>query len=363
MPRLPSPELTTSVYEHFAPYVRRTLSQLGVRDADLGDLCHEVFLVVHAKSEALEDVAHFDLWLREICRRVSAGYRRRASQRLELLSADPVGAEAEEPAGDPLLARGEEELVRQALAALDEESRDLLALHDVGEMSLSELARLTLHDRKTVRKRLELARRRLATLMRNAEGPASGRRSSTPPVDRAMPLDRNAVKPLAGMQVLSVTPDVVIGWYGNIAITVWPGVASTQALDELLDWCPHMINACGGGLGYLAVLEATTSPPPLAARGKIVEALDKFGPYVVKYATALLGGSAWIAQPIMSGLMVLARPRFPMRFFKSVDTAAEWLGDDCARGPHGALTQGDLSAAAEYLRGLARTQAAQATTG
>jgi RNA polymerase sigma-70 factor (ECF subfamily) len=361
--RVPSPELTASVYQHFAPFVRRTLSQLGVRDADLPDLCHEVFLVVHAKSASLGDIDYYDLWLREICRRVSAGYRRRSSRRLESLSAEPPVLEADGPPIDLLVTRDEEDLVRDALAALDEESRELLALHDVGELSLSELSRLTLHDRKTVRKRLQLARRRLATLMRHAEGPTGHRPASEASTSHAMPLRADAVKPLGGLQVLTATRDLVIGWHGNVAITVWTGVASADALEELIDWGSHMINACGGRLGYLALVEATVRPPPLAARRKIVEALDLFGPYVVKYATALLGGGAWIAQPIMSGLMVLARPRFPMRFFKSVEAGAAWLAEDCGRGPSGALTAAELTAASEYLRGVARAHATHATAG
>ena len=36
-----------STYARFAPYVQRHLARFGVRDADLPDLCHEVFLIVH----------------------------------------------------------------------------------------------------------------------------------------------------------------------------------------------------------------------------------------------------------------------------------------------------------------------------
>jgi len=43
------------------------------------------------------------------------------------------------------------------------------------------------------------------------------------------------------------------------------------------------------------VVEASVRPPPLAARQKIVESLDIMGPSVLGYATALLGGMAWIA--------------------------------------------------------------------
>ena len=68
--------------------VRRQLAGLGVRDADLPDLCQEVFLVVHGKGDVLPAVDRVDLWLREICRRVAAGYRRRAGHRLEVLGCD-----------------------------------------------------------------------------------------------------------------------------------------------------------------------------------------------------------------------------------------------------------------------------------
>ena len=64
---------------------------------------------------------------------------------------------------------------------LDDESRDLLALHDVGEMPLSQLAKLVEHDRKTVRTRLARARRRLShwlggTARRGRAAPREARR-------------------------------------------------------------------------------------------------------------------------------------------------------------------------------------------
>ena len=77
-----------STYARFAPYVQRHLARFGVRDADLPDLCHEVFLVVHGKRQQLPAVGRVDLWLREICRRVAAGYRRRAGHQLEVLGCD-----------------------------------------------------------------------------------------------------------------------------------------------------------------------------------------------------------------------------------------------------------------------------------
>ena len=164
-------EITAIAYEHFAPYVRGKLAELGVRDADLPDLCHEVFLIVHDKVGMVPDVDRVDLWLREICRRVAAGYRRRFGNKLEILGRDletRIDRRRSRRArrGQRRRTRREQlALVRRALNRLDEESRDLLALHDVGELPLTELARLVDHDRKTVRKRLLTARRRVSRLV------------------------------------------------------------------------------------------------------------------------------------------------------------------------------------------------------
>src|SRR5436309_6819545 len=134
-----------SAYARFAPYVRRRLADLGVRDADLPDLCHEVFVVVQDKRALLPAVDRLDLWLREICRRIAAGYRRRAGNRLEVLGCDAdegadVHAGVGNDAGDDSDVGGKVAFLRRALNHLDDESRDLLALHDGGEMALSELA-------------------------------------------------------------------------------------------------------------------------------------------------------------------------------------------------------------------------------
>ena len=158
MPQRRMNEITAIAYEHFAPYVRGKLARLGVRDADLPDLCHEVFLIVHDKVGIVPDVDRVDLWLREICRRVAAGYRRRFGNKLEVLGRDldseaPAGFIDTPDAGVGTERREQLALVRKALNRLDDESRDLLALHDVGELPLTELARLVDHDRKTVRGR------------------------------------------------------------------------------------------------------------------------------------------------------------------------------------------------------------------
>ncbi len=366
MPLTGMSEITAIAYEHFAPYVRGKLAKLGVRDADLPDLCHEVFLIVHDKVGMVPDVDRVDLWLREICRRVAAGYRRRCGNKLEILGRD-LETESTDRAHDAPDAgsgaeRGEQlALVRRALNRLDDESRDLLALHDVGELPLTELARLVDHDRKTVRKRLLTARRRVSRLVSQDEpGVAPIAYGETPRITppQSPLMQVQAAKGRANgctadeLEVVYATDDRKVGVIGNVAIATWRR-ATPEIIDGVVQIAPRTVERCGGELVYLALIEPGFEPPSLAARQRIVEALEIVGPYVSAFALAPLGDGASISQAIVSGMMLLARPRFPMRSFTSIEPAANWLCGTYARGTHGGpLTPGELGAAAQQLLAL-----------
>jgi hypothetical protein len=73
------------------------------------------------------------------------------------------------------------------------------------------------------------------------------------------------------------------------------------------------------------VVEASSRPPNLQERQKIVSMLKQHADNIRVYAAALEGGAAWIARPIMTGLALLARPPFPMQYFNGVPLAARWL--------------------------------------
>jgi RNA polymerase sigma-70 factor (ECF subfamily) len=338
---------TSDAYRDFAPYVRRRLLQLGVRDADLPDQCHEVFLILH-KRERLDEIERVDLWLREVCRRVAAAYRRRARNTREVLGGLPSAGV--DPSEDPETSLGsidDRDYLRNALERLDDESRDLLALHDVGEMPLTELAKLVEHDRKTVRKRIEAARHRLSILLQG----------DPPPIEAGLGAPATSAGQAGGMprlsdelEVVSVTPGVTIGLVGNVVLTVWPGRADLASIETLATVGPPLIERCGGKISYFATVEDSVRPPELAARKRIVEVLDMWGSHFLAYATALSGKGAWIAKPIMSELVVLIRPRFPMRFFGSVPDAAGWLCTRFAIGAEGPLPAGTLYSAVERLR-------------
>jgi RNA polymerase sigma-70 factor (ECF subfamily) len=351
----PAADAIDQAYREFAPFVRRQLFTLGVRTADLPDLCHEVFVVLNNQTERLDEIARVDLWLREVCRRTAAGYRRRAHNRREVLMTNAdlsttMGRSRSAQSDDPSDPFEGDDRLNVALDRLDDESRDLLALHDVGEMPLTELAKLVEHDRKTVRKRLEGARRRLGKLL-DQTGDAAQRSGPEPPVTRPSEGSPDYSREL---EITTLTPNLQIGLMGNVVIAIWPGIADLESIELLATEGPKLIRRCGGQIGYLSVVESTVRPPPFPARQRIVRALDAMGPHVLGYATILLGGGAWIARPIMSGLVVLSRPRFPMRFFSSIAAGSDWLCAHYARSPDGPVSSAALTDAAERLRRVPR---------
>ncbi|HEY3257014.1 MAG TPA: sigma-70 family RNA polymerase sigma factor, partial [Polyangiaceae bacterium] len=150
---------------HTAP-IRRHLQSFGAREHDVDDLVQEVFLVLHAKRELLAQIRPLDPWLREVCRRVAASDRRRAHRRREVAFGEPIETADEAGGTDTAFEREEQQgRLHHALTQLDEYSRDLVALHEVGDLPLVDMAELIEADRKTVRKRLETALRRLSTLI------------------------------------------------------------------------------------------------------------------------------------------------------------------------------------------------------
>src|SRR5690349_13932411 len=71
------PPSVKSVYEEHARFVWLTLQRLGVDAADLADLAHDVFVVVHRRIHTFDSSSRMTTWLFGICMRLAANYRRR----------------------------------------------------------------------------------------------------------------------------------------------------------------------------------------------------------------------------------------------------------------------------------------------
>lgn len=132
-----------SCFENFEgelDYLRRTLRRLGVRTADTEDLLHEVFLVLDRNWNKFDHARPLRPYLFGIAFRVVAAYyrkgRREVSQPVEEFAQDqqPGPEEALESAR----ARS---LVLAALGRVPLERRAVLVMHDIDDVSMSDIAR------------------------------------------------------------------------------------------------------------------------------------------------------------------------------------------------------------------------------
>jgi RNA polymerase sigma-70 factor (ECF subfamily) len=78
------PPTLEAVYAERAKFVWLTLQRLGVRRADLDDLCHDVFITIQRKLPELDPRSKIQPWLFAICAHTASNYRRLARFRLEV---------------------------------------------------------------------------------------------------------------------------------------------------------------------------------------------------------------------------------------------------------------------------------------
>lgn len=158
------------VFDEHAPYVFRVLRYLGVRDADVPDVCQEVFITVHRKLDGFEGRSSLRTWLYRICQRAASDHRRRAYTRREVVT-DATSTELDRP--DSGADGGSRFEARSTLAflleRLDEPKRDVFVLYEVEGLTMREVCDILDCPLQTAYSRLHAARQLLVDAM-NEEG-------------------------------------------------------------------------------------------------------------------------------------------------------------------------------------------------
>jgi RNA polymerase sigma-70 factor, ECF subfamily len=155
------------VREH-GNFVWRTLRRLGVRDADVDDVCQEVFVVVHRKLGEFEPRASIKSWLYGICIRTAAAHRRKAPVRREVPTESPE--EQATTRGPDASYEGRETLalLDRALEQLDDDKRETFVLYEVEELAMPEVAKILGCPLQTAYSRHRAAREHVVAFFRRA---------------------------------------------------------------------------------------------------------------------------------------------------------------------------------------------------
>lgn len=162
---LPEHQLTSKdLFEQHCAFVWRVLRRLGVREADIADVCQDVFIAVHTQLPRFEGRSKPSTWIYGIARRRASSYRALARHRREQLSAlevdPPAPPVAAELGADPERGRLRAEL-DQLLEQLDDDKREVFVLYEIEGLDMAEVVAIVGCPLQTGYTRLHAARARL----------------------------------------------------------------------------------------------------------------------------------------------------------------------------------------------------------
>ena len=172
-PRPDEPLSFEATFREHATFVWRVLRRLGVRDAEVDDVCQEVFLVVHRRLDTFHGGSSVRTWIYGICTRVASEHRRARGRRKEHLSPD------DRPPDHHVDASQETDVDRgralgwldRALDHLDDDKRAVFVAFEIESTPMIEVAAAVGCPVQTAYARLYAARRIVQTEMTKMAGP------------------------------------------------------------------------------------------------------------------------------------------------------------------------------------------------
>jgi RNA polymerase sigma-70 factor, ECF subfamily len=149
---------TAEVFNENASMAWRALRALGVAEADVDDVCQEVFITVHRRLPTFDGRSAVRTWVYGICVRVAADYRKRVRSRREL-GEDAPELSVEPRQEDAVSIRQARAELHRILDGLDDDKRAVFVLYEIEELAMSEVAAALGCPLQTAYSRLHAARR------------------------------------------------------------------------------------------------------------------------------------------------------------------------------------------------------------
>lgn len=159
-----------SLYQAEFAYVWNSLRRLGVRERDLEDLSHDLFMAVHRSLNDYDSSRPIRPWLFGFAFRIASDYRRLARNHREVIGDSDRQLIDSSPRPDQQLATLEKrQLVQEALEKLDLDQRAVFVMHDLDETSIPDIAHALKIPLNTAYSRLRLAREQFTSTVRRLQ--------------------------------------------------------------------------------------------------------------------------------------------------------------------------------------------------
>lgn len=147
------------VYRTHAAFLWRALRRLGVREADVADVCQETFMVVHRRLADYDGSSSVRTWLFGIALRAASDYRRRAHVRREQFGPEPPDPGVSADPLDALDQRRARQILERILETLDDDKRAVFVAYELEQIPMNEIAVALGCPVQTAYSRLHAARR------------------------------------------------------------------------------------------------------------------------------------------------------------------------------------------------------------
>ena len=165
----PSSDEFAALYHREFGYVWHTLRHLGVPERELPDVTHDVFIVVYNRFHLYDATRTLRQWLFGVAFRVTSDYLRLGRNSRETVRDDIDPADIS-PGADTLIESHEaQQLVTEALAALDFDRRAVLVAHDFDGAPGPAVAEALGIPLKTMYYRLRTGREQFALAVRRLQ--------------------------------------------------------------------------------------------------------------------------------------------------------------------------------------------------
>jgi RNA polymerase sigma-70 factor (ECF subfamily) len=164
----------TTIFEAHLDYVWNTLRRLGVRERDLEDEAHELFLRVHRRFDTYDPRRPVRPWLFVFALHAAADYRRLARHRVDLVDDTEAIPDATAAPDEQLLHREELDQAARLLAELELDRRAIFVLHEIDGIPVPEAARILEIGVNTAYSRLRLAREDFAAAVKRLRASRGG---------------------------------------------------------------------------------------------------------------------------------------------------------------------------------------------
>ena len=157
----PSPkDACVTVFDQHLTYIFETLRRLGARSAEIEDLAHDVFLVLHRNWPTLDTSRPLRPYLFGVAFRIVCAHKRRRSREVFAPSLEAIdGAVGQEQA---LLEREAVALLLSALELVPLSRRAVVIMHELDEIPVKVIAETLAMTRFGVHARLRKGRMELA---------------------------------------------------------------------------------------------------------------------------------------------------------------------------------------------------------